>query len=84
MDWSAVIIQAITTIPATIFAYAAYVQSTRAHTETVKTGKEVNSRMTEMLALNTDAATLAEKTAEHVRKGEAAVATAESSNPKEQ
>lgn len=76
MDWTRIIETAIVTLPATLFALASFIQSTRSHTQAVRTEHAVNSKMSEMLVLNTAAATLAEKDAEHVRRGEAAVTAA--------
>ena len=73
MNWETIIISVIAATPATIAAAAAFIQAKKTHTA-------VNSRMTELLALTrqaaADDATLAEKRAEHLRKGEAAVTDA--------
>ena len=69
MDWTVILIALITAVPPTLVAAAAYLQASKTH-------QAVNSRMTELLELTRiasgDAATLAEREAAHVRKGEAA------------
>jgi len=71
MNWDTVLVAFFTSIPPSILAAAALIQARKTH-------DAVNSRMSELLALArkgaADEATLAEKRAEHVRKGEAAVA----------
>jgi len=71
MGWETVVLAAITAIPPSIVAAAAFYQAKKTH-------EAVNSRMTELLEISrkqaADDATLREKRAEHVRKGEAAVA----------
>lgn len=85
VDWNLLITASATAIPATIFALAAWRAAGRAEAQAKETqvqAKEthdiVNSRMSEMRDIirkeATAEATLAEKEAEHVRKGEAAVA----------
>lgn len=68
--WLAFGIAIVTAIPPTILALAAYRQSADTH-------DVVNSRMSEMIKLveksSADAATLAEKKAQHQREGEAAI-----------
>lgn len=58
MNWDAIIIAAITSVPPTLVAAAAYLQASRTH-------KAVNSRMTELLEITkaaaSSSATLAEK-----------------------
>lgn len=74
---AAILIALISAVPATIAALAAWNQSKKTHIL-------FNSRMSEMLALTKqaagDAATLAEKKAEHVRQGEAALADEQPTN----
>lgn len=74
--WLAFAIAIVTATPPTILALAAYNESSAALAQSVETHKVVNSRMTEMIGLvgksAADAATLAEKNAQHQREGEAA------------
>lgn len=76
IDWNLVIVA----VAPTIAALAALWQA-------VKTHNAVNSRMDELLKLakaeSAAAATLAEKDAEHVRKGEAAIAKATSARTRD-
>lgn len=73
MNMDTILLAAIAGLPATIAAIAALVQAAKTH-------KAVNSRMTELLEITrqaaTDKATLAEKDAARMRRGEAAVQTA--------
>lgn len=75
--WLAFAIAVVTAIPPTILALAAYNESAAARAQSAETHNVVNSRMSEMIKLveksATDAATLAEKKAQHQREGEAAV-----------
>jgi len=70
IDWTTIILALITGLPATIAALAALWKSDQTH-------KVVNSRMEEMLRLTradaTSKATLAEQSAEQMRKGDAAI-----------
>lgn len=74
MNWDLLITACIAAVPATIAAGAAWQQSK-------KTEKAVDGRMEELLELARKeaaaVATLAEKEAEHLRKGEAAAALVE-------
>jgi hypothetical protein len=77
INWETVIIAAIAAFPATVASVAALVQSKATHTA-------VDGRMDELLRIATkgaaDDATLVEKRAEHLRKGEAAL---QAGRPKE-